>query len=404
MAEQRRDPRRPSDGWTDRIRRPSCSRLKATSGRAIASRFTASRQAAYSARGERRNLRRAGTLSNSPSTRTRVPGGSAAGPSPAFTPWSTVDPPAVAPRARLSSVSRDDAGDRRQRLAAKAEAGHRLDRVVGQLGGRVPLERQAHLGRASSRSRRRSLRPVRARPPTAESRPISAPASSAFSTSSFKALAGRSTTSPAAMRLMSSDGSLLIDMLTVLAQSEAPCEALIFPIEIHAAFTRAWIRNREAGRLAWRPNFQHQGERRVKHVLDTLVQMDVARHGDRPRDGQYAGLCPRSRHRPQRAVGGRDRDDQRGQEGQGGRRRRQADDGQDPRPDRGDPPASRRRHRRHRCRRADDQALHPQGPWRQDARLALPGNRDLRAVGIDFGRAPRDPRRRVQRRRFARST
>ena len=33
-----------------------------------------------------RNLRRAGTLSNSPSIRTRVPGGKAAGPSSAFTP------------------------------------------------------------------------------------------------------------------------------------------------------------------------------------------------------------------------------------------------------------------------------------------------------------------------------
>ena len=43
-------------------------------------------------------------------------------------------------------------------------------------------------------------------------------------------------------------------------------------------------------------------------------------------------------------------------------------------------PLARRRHRRHRRRRADDQALHPQGPWRQDARLALPGDRDLRAV------------------------
>ena len=127
--------------------------------------------------------------------------------------------------------------------------------------------------------------------------------------------------------------------------------------------------------------------------------MDVARHGDRSGDRQYAGLRPRPRHRPQRAVGGRDRDHQRGQEGQGGRRRRQADDGQDARPDRGHPPAARRRHRRHRRRRADDQALHPQGARRQDARLALPGNRDLRAVRLDFGRAPRDPRRRLERRR-----
>src|SRR5437764_1250966 len=54
-----------------------------------------------------------------------------------------------------------------------------------------------------------------------------APASSAFSTSSLSALAGRSTTSPAAIRLISSGGSLLIDMLRVLTQSETAGEALI---------------------------------------------------------------------------------------------------------------------------------------------------------------------------------
>ena len=37
------------------------------------------------------------------------------------------------------------------------------------------------------------------------------------------------------------------------------------------------------------------------------------------------------------------------------------------------------------------------------ALAALPGDRDLRAVGLDLGRAPRDPRRRVQRRRQRRS-
>ena len=36
--------------------------------------------------------------------------------------------------------------------------------------------------------------------------------------------------------------------------------------------------------------------------------------------------------------------------------------------------------------------------------LALPGDRDLRAVGLDLGRAPRDPRRRLERRRQRRST
>src|SRR3546814_4041257 len=50
---------RSSPGGTESTRRPSCSRVKPMSGRAIASRFTASTQAAYSERGERRNLRRA---------------------------------------------------------------------------------------------------------------------------------------------------------------------------------------------------------------------------------------------------------------------------------------------------------------------------------------------------------
>jgi hypothetical protein len=51
----------------------------------------------------------------------------------------------------------------------------------------------------------------------------------------LSALAGRSTTSPAAMRLMSSGGSLLIDMLRLVSQSEAAGEALIF-FEIQTAF------------------------------------------------------------------------------------------------------------------------------------------------------------------------
>ena len=44
----------------------------------------------------------------------------------------------------------------------------------------------------------------------------------------------------------------------------------------------------------------------------------------------------------------------------------------DARPDRSHSAASRRCHCRHRRRRADDQALHPQGARRQDACLALP--------------------------------
>ena len=89
---------------------------------------------------------------------------------------------------------------------------------------------------------------------------------------------------------------------------------------------------------------------------------------------------------------------QRHQTRQGRRRRRQADDGQDPRQHRGDPPVARRRDCRHRCCRTDDQALHPQGA-RQAPDVQLSRNRDLRAVGLDLGRTPRDPRCGLQCRR-----
>ena len=52
-------------------------------------------------------------------------------------------------------------------------------------------------------------------PATSLIRIVADPASRAFSTSSLRALAGRSTTSPAAMRFTSSEGSLLIDMLSI---------------------------------------------------------------------------------------------------------------------------------------------------------------------------------------------
>ena len=117
------------------------------SGRAMASRFTTSRQAPYSLRSERRNLRRAGTRANRSSTVTRVPGGSAAGPSPASLPLSTIRDQPSAPRTRLSIVTRAT-------LAIDGKASPRKPRVatssiesVGQLGGGVPLERERDLVR-----------------------------------------------------------------------------------------------------------------------------------------------------------------------------------------------------------------------------------------------------------------
>jgi hypothetical protein len=82
-----------------------------------------------------------------------------------------------------------------------------------------------------------SVTSTRSSPPAASrTDTVVAPASSAFSTSSLSALAGRSTTSPAAMRSTRWDGSLLIDMLRVLAQSKWAGEAL-FHKQIQQRFT-----------------------------------------------------------------------------------------------------------------------------------------------------------------------
>ena len=56
------------------------------------------------------------------------------------------DPPAVAAARPAFERQARHAGDRRQRLAAEAEARDPVDRAVGQLRGRVALERQGHVG------------------------------------------------------------------------------------------------------------------------------------------------------------------------------------------------------------------------------------------------------------------
>ena len=61
-----------------------------------------------------------------------------------------VDHPAPAVAPRRSALDRDsrDTGDRGQSFAPKSEGCDRFDRLVGQLGGAVPLQRQRHvLGR-----------------------------------------------------------------------------------------------------------------------------------------------------------------------------------------------------------------------------------------------------------------
>ena len=193
------------------MRRPSCSSVKPISGRAIASRFTTSRQAAYSARGAaqelapRRHLVEQVLDANAGAGRKR--GRPLA--RPVRHGRSSIRQPSAPAHPAFDRQPRD-AGDRRQRLAAKAEARDLVDRVVGQLRGGVPLEREAHFVRASCRSRRRPPRSARFRRRSARPRSWLAPASIAFSTSSFSALAGRSTTSPAAMRLTSSGAAVVL--------------------------------------------------------------------------------------------------------------------------------------------------------------------------------------------------
>jgi hypothetical protein len=77
-----------------------------------------------------------------------------------------------------------------------------------------------------------------------------APESMAFSTSSFNALAGLSTTSPAAMRLTKFSGSLLIDMGVFLAQAPLAGDSLIVRIPAKYLFFKTANSARTA-RLFW---------------------------------------------------------------------------------------------------------------------------------------------------------
>src|SRR4029450_629582 len=118
--------------------------------------------------------------------------------------------------------------DRRQRLAAKAERHDARKIVASELGSGVALDGEGEIvggagparpraGGATERERSAGASP----PPSSATRispsPLPAtatsmrrePASIAFSISSLTTLAGRSTTSPAAMRLTRSGGSCL---------------------------------------------------------------------------------------------------------------------------------------------------------------------------------------------------
>ena len=115
------------------------------------------------------------------------------------------DEPQARRRARRPGADFEprDRGDRGQRLAAEAEGGDCGEIAVRNFRGRVALDGEREVGFVHAA-------PVvgdadEARPPASIATSIArAPASSAFSTSSLTAAAGRSITSPAAMRSTSS--------------------------------------------------------------------------------------------------------------------------------------------------------------------------------------------------------
>ena len=193
---------------------PLCDRRNPTEGWASAIRCTASSQCANSVCSDLRKRLRAGVLKNRSSASMRVPGEIAAGPmrAPASLPapvapmW-PIRQPWRASGVRLASVrSATDAieasaSPRKPRLATDSRSSSAAILLV------------ACRVRASARSSLSmpwplSVTAIRRVPPASSSTTSSvAPASIAFSSSSFRADAGRSMTSPAAIWLISRSGS-----------------------------------------------------------------------------------------------------------------------------------------------------------------------------------------------------
>ena len=176
----------------------------------MASRFTTSAMAAFSARSDFRNLSRAGVAENRSRTSTRVP---------------ALMRGRAAPRRLRAAVDGDRPAPRRRRARALVIVSAATAPIEGSASPRKPSVRMSNRSSsaslevawrstASASSSARMPRAVVADADQREaarrpSRPRSrvAPASSAFSTSSLTTLAGRSTTSPAAMRLTMSGES-----------------------------------------------------------------------------------------------------------------------------------------------------------------------------------------------------
>ena len=156
----------------------------------------------FSARSDFRNLSRAGVAENSSRTSTRVPGLSAAGRTACLAPRSTtISCAAAASRGR-------EAMARCAMAPIEGSASPRKPRVAMLKRSSSASFEVAWRSTASARSAAPMPAPLSVTrmsetPPAAVTTSMSvAPASSAFSTSSLTTLAGRSITSPAAMRLI----------------------------------------------------------------------------------------------------------------------------------------------------------------------------------------------------------
>ena len=172
----------------------------------MARRSSASRAASCSARSDFRNLRRAGVAKNRSRTSTRVPNAPAAGAGDAARPASTSSAKACSwPRGRLMMRSRLTPA------SAASASPRKPSRVIRISSSSSSLEVAWRCTASASWSGAMplpsSVTAISARPPPLSSTAIRvAPASIAFSTSSLTADAGRSITSPAAIRLTTPGG------------------------------------------------------------------------------------------------------------------------------------------------------------------------------------------------------
>src|SRR5439155_1109388 len=178
---------------------------------APAGRGRASAAWARSVAGVRRNFRRAGVAAKRPSTSTDVPGGAPGTPAARAPPASastTLAPgsPArrVVTRTRATAAMLGSASPRKPSVVTQASSSARASLLVA-WRAKARSASAAVIPSPSSRTAMRS-RP----PPARRTSMLRAPASSAFSTSSFTTEAGRSMTSPAAICAWTSGGRTAI--------------------------------------------------------------------------------------------------------------------------------------------------------------------------------------------------